>query len=375
MDEGRYLDRLDPTTRDVEELFEHFEQRSVDGRTFYLLSDARHGVERGTVIVEDADAVIRGYPSVPRVYVLKTGIPAFFDAETTVVVEEKLNGSNVRIADVGEPLAFTRSGLVCPYTTARAREQLPLSAFFADHPDKMLCAELIGLEAPYTSHDYDDVETNSFRVFGIRDRESGDPLPVAERRERCEEHGFQQPRHFGRYGTDAAVGGVRDAIAALDSAGREGVVITAADGTEMVKYTTESQHHDELAYAFSSPFDYGQDFLFSRVVRDAFQAVEFDEDDDRLRERARDLGESILLPMVETIRDVDAGETVGERHVVRGEREAVEALLEHLGNQSVTLETEAVRREKGEHVVEFVKVSESTRDCIRNYLNGGRQSE
>lgn len=375
MNEGEYLDRLDPTTGDVEEVFEHFERRSVDGRTFYVLSDARHGVERGTVIVEDADVVIRGYPSIPRVYVLETGIPAFFDAETTVVVEEKLNGFNVRLADVGEPLAFTRSGLVCPYTTARAREQLPLSAFFADYPDEMLCAELIGPEGPYTSHDYDHIDTNSFRVFGIRDRESGDPLPVAERRARCEEYGFQQPRHFGRYATEAAVDGVRDAIATLDAAGREGVVITAADGEAMVKYTTESQHHNELAYAFSLPFDHGQDFLFSRVVRDAFQAVEFDEDDDRLRERARDLGESILLPMVETIRDVDAGETVGERHVVRGDEETVEALLEHLGDQSLTLETEALRREKGERVVEFVKVAESTQDRIRYYLDGGCRSE
>lgn len=291
------------------------------------------------------------------------------------MVEEKLNGFNVRLADVGEPLAFTRSGLVCPYTTARAREQLPLSAFFADYPDEMLCAELIGPEVPYTSHDYDYIDTNSFQVFGIRDRESGDPLPVAKRRDRCEEYGFEQPRHFGRYETEAAVEGVRDAIATVDAAGREGVVITAADGKAMVKYTTESQHHNELAYAFSLPFDHGQDFLFSRVVRDAFQAVEFDEDDDRLRDRARDLGESILLPMVETIRDVDTGETVGKRHVVRGDQETVEALLEHLGDQSLTLETEAVRREKGEHVVEFVKVAESTQDRIRNYLNGGCLSE
>lgn len=375
MDDRAYLDRLDPTTDDPEELFEHFERRTSAGRAFHVLPDGRHGVERGTVIVEDADAVVRGYPSIPRVLVLETGVPAFFEAGTTVAVEEKLNGFNVRIADVGEPLAFTRGGLACPYTTARARERLPLATFFADHPDEMLCAELIGPETPYTSHDYDDVDVNSFRVFGIRDRESGDPLPVATRRDRCEEYGFPQPRYFGQYDPEEAVEGVQDAIATLEAAGREGVVMKAADGGTMVKYTTESQHHAELAYAFSLPFDHGQDFLFSRVVRDAFQAVEFDEDDDRLRERARDLGESILLPMVETIRDVDAGETVGERHVVRGDRATVEALLEHLEDQSLKLETEAVRRESGADVVEFVKVAESTQDRIQYYLNGGYLGE
>lgn len=375
MDEREYLDRLDPTTEDPEELFEHFERWTVAGRTLHVLTDARHGVERGTVIVADADAVVRGYPSVPRVLVLETGVPAFFEPGTTVAVEEKLDGFNVRIADVGEPLAFTRSGFVCPFTTARARDLLPLSSFFEDHPDEMLCAELIGSESPYTTHDYDDVDTNTFRVFGIRDRESGDPLPVAERRDRCEEYGFPQPRYFGRYDPKTAVEGVRDAIATLDAAGREGVVMKSADGEAIVKYTTETQHHDELAYAFSLPFDYGQDFLFSRVIRDAFQAAEFDGDDDRLRERAHELGESILLPMVETIRDVDEGATVGERHVVRGESETIEALLEHLRGQSLTLQTETDRHENGERVVEFVKVAESTRDRIRYYLDGGTRDE
>ncbi|QLG61428.1 RNA ligase [Halorarum salinum] len=375
MDQREYLARLNPTTEDPEELFEHFERRSAAGRTLHALPDARHGVERGTVVVEDADAVVRGYPSLPRVLVLGTGLPAFFEPGTTVDVEEKLDGFNVRIADVGEPLAFTRSGFVCPYTTARARERLPLTAFFEDHPDEMLCAEFIGPESPYTTYDYDDVDTDAFRVFDVRDRESGDPLPVAERRDRCEAYGLPQPRHFGRRDPEGAVDVVRDAVATLDAAGREGVVVRSADGRAAVKYTTETQHHDELAYAFSVPFDYGREFLLSRVVRDAFQAAEFDEDDDRLRERAHDLGESILLPMVEAIRDVEEGATVGERHVVRGDPDAVEALLDHLRDRSLTLETEADRREDGDRVVEFLKVAESTRDRVRYYLDGGTRDE
>lgn len=370
MDQEKYIDRLDPTTDDPADLFEHFNRQSTAGRTYYVLPDARHGVEHGTVIVTDCSAVIRGYPSIPRVLVLETGIPAFFDDEATVLVEEKLNGSNVRIVQLDEPVAFTRSGFICPYTTARARERLPLSTYFADYPDTVLCAELIGPESPYTTCDYEAIETNAFRVFDIRNRESGDPLPVTQRRDRCEEYGFPQPRSFGHYEPTAAAGGVRDAIATLDTAGREGVVIKSTDGERMIKYTTESQHHTELAYAFSLPFDHGQDFFFSRVLRDAFQAAEFDEDRDQLRERAHDLGESILLPMVETIQDVHHGKTVGERHVIRGEPESIDALLEHLRIQSLTLEIEADYYEDGEHVVEFVKVTDSTQDRIRQYLDG-----
>ncbi len=61
----------------------------------------------------------------------------------------------------------------------------------------------------------------------------------------------------------------------------------SADGEAMVTYTTETQHHNELAYAFSLPFDRGEDFLVPRVVRDAFQAVEFVEVADATQDSAR----------------------------------------------------------------------------------------
>ncbi|MFB6101766.1 MAG: RNA ligase [Haloplanus sp.] len=372
-------ERLGSTASTPAELFEHFQRRvdPLDGRTYHVLTDARHGVERGTVVLTDADAIVRGYPSVPRILVLDSGIAAVFDSGDTVVVEGKLDGFNVRIAAVdGDPLAFTRSGYVCPYTTARVRALLDLDDFFVAHPEAMLCAELVGPETPYTTHDYDDIDSHAIRVFGIRDRESGEPLPVAERRDRCESCGFPQPPALGRYDRGAAVDGVRDAIADLDAAGREGVVLKRADGTAVAKYTTRTQHHAELAYAFSMPFDYGRDFLFSRIVRDAFQAAEFD-DDEALRRRARALGESILLPMVETIRDVEAGETVGEHHTVRGdaESESIDALLDHLRDQSLTLDIVADDRTDGERVVEFVKVAESTADRVRYYLEGGTRDE
>ncbi len=375
MDRDAYLERLDATTGDAEDLFEHFEQRSVAGRTHHVLTAARHGLERGTVIVEESDAVVRGYPSVPRILVLDPGVPSFFDAGERVAIEEKLDGFNVRIADVGEPLAFTRSGSVCPYTTARARDLLALEDFFAAYPEKTICAELIGPETPYTTHDYANVDSHDFRVFDVRDRESGDPLPVAERRELCAALDFGQPRLFGWAEPSDAADVAGNAIDELDSAGREGIVIKSSDGTAMVKYTTESQHHAELAYAFSLPFDYGRDFVFSRIVRDAFQAAEFDEDDDRLQERARDLGESILRPMVATIRDVADGEPVGERHTVRGDPDAIDALFAHLHDQSMTIDLEDDRREDGERVVEFVKVAESSRDRIEYYLSGGSRNE
>ncbi|MFC6722516.1 RNA ligase [Halobacteriaceae archaeon SHR40] len=374
MDRERIIERLDPATDDPDELFEHFERRYVGGNAHYVLTDARHGLERGTVVVED-EGIVRGYPSIPRVLVAETGIPEFFEPDDSVVVEEKLNGFNVRVAAPGELLAFTRSGYVCPYTTARVGDLLDLDQFFTDHPGKMLCAELIGPETPYTDHDYEGISSDAVRVFDIRDRESGDPLPVADRDDLCDRYDLPQPRQFGRSDPDRAVETVRDAIQDLDDAGREGVVMKSADGTALVKYTTEAQHHADLAHAFSVPFEYGRDFLFSRVIRDGFQAVEFEEAPDRVRERAHDLGESILFPFVEAIRRVERGDPVGEIHTVRAEPAVVEQLLAHLRDQGLTMEILHDQHEDGQRVVEFVKVAQSTRDQIDHYLSGGTRDE
>ncbi|UPM44397.1 RNA ligase [Halocatena salina] len=367
MDDRECLDRLDSTATDTEDLFEHFERRTAAGRTYHALPNARHGIERGTIVIEDT--VVRGYPKIPRILVIEAGVPSFFENE--LAVEEKLDGVNVRIANIDEPLAFTRSGYVCPYTTARAKELLAPADFFREHPNRMLCVELVGPETPYTTHDYDEIDSHTFCVFDIRDRESGEPLPVLDRRELCSEYGFPQPRLFGRYRPSQAIDGIRAAIEMLDAAKREGVVIKTLNGEKMAKYTTKSQHHEELAYAFSLPFDRGRDFVFSRLVREAFQAAEFEADDDQLRKRAHRLGEAILLPMVETIRDTANGRSIGEQFTVRGSPEQIDALLEHLYDQSLTLEINEITRENDEQIVEFVKVAEATRDQIKYYLEEG----
>lgn len=360
---------IDP--EDAPDVREHFTEDTFDGRTYWYLSDARHGIERGTVIIDGT--VIRGFPSIPRVLVLKTGVPEYFDRP--IAVTEKLNGYNVRIAAVGEPLAFTRGGFVCPFSTAVAREVLDLDAFFRDHPDRMLCTEFIGPENPYTAHEYPDVDSVEPRVFDICDRETGTSIPVERRREIASSHGFPQPELFEIVEPGEAPARIESIIDDLDQRGREGVVMQSVDGSDRLKYTTGHQHQQDLAYAFSLPFDYGRDFLFSRLIREGFQAVEFEERGNELDRRAEQLGKAILKPMVETIRQVQSGETVGERHTVRGHPDTIESLLEHFDRQNVTVSVEADRTVDGDRVVEFVKVSDSTRDSIQHFLDGGTIDE
>ncbi|ELY51716.1 RNA ligase [Natronolimnohabitans innermongolicus] len=348
----------------------NLERREYEGRSYRHLPDHRQGVERGTALLDGA--VVRGFPKVPRALVLGTGIPAQFAADTAeIAVEEKLNGYNVRVARVdGDVLAFTRSGMICPFTTRLVERRLDLEALFDAHPEAMVCGEMVGPENPYTAHDYPEIDSLAFRAFDWRDRETGEPLPVEMRRERYDRFGVPQVRLFGTYAVEDAASWVRPIVDALDDEGREGVVMKSTDGRTQLKYTTAAANRGDLAYAFSLPFDYGRSFVFRRLVREAFQSVEWDESDAAARERAHDLGEAILLSMRETIDAVDEGADAGDRHTVRAAPEAVDALLEHLCNQGLDLEIEADRREDGDRVCTFLKRTQSTTDKTRNYLEG-----
>ncbi|MFC7131957.1 MULTISPECIES: RNA ligase [Salinibaculum] len=356
---------------DHDDLREHFERDTYRGRAYHYLPDARHGVERGTVVV--GDAVVRGFPSIPRTLVLDPGVVEFFDGP--VAVEEKLNGYNVRVACAdGDVYAFTRSGYICPFTTDLARD-LPVDAFFDDHPERVVCGELIGPENPYTTHDYAEVDEAALRVFDVRHRETGEPMPVADRREVCDAYDLPQVPEFGVHDPTGAADAVREAIDDLDARGREGVVMKSADGRRALKYTTSAIHRADLAHAFDKPYDYGRDFLFARIIREAYQAVEFDDDEAQTRERARDLGEAILLPAVESIRDVAADRLIGDEHTIRGDPATIEAQLNRFRGYGLHLEILDDGYEDGERVVRFLKVADTSREKIAHYLTGGTIDE
>ncbi|SFK76593.1 putative ATP-dependent DNA ligase [Halogranum rubrum] len=351
----------------ADDVLEHFERATYGNRTYLHLTDTRHGIERGTVLF--GETVVRGFPKISRTLVLDPGISQFFDGP--FVVEEKLNGYNVRIARLdGEVLAFTRSGYVCPFTTHTVSERLDLDPFFDDHPESMLCGEMIGPESPYTDHDYPAVDSLDVSIFDVRHRRTGNPLLVDRRRRLCDAYGFPQATSFGVFDPETAVPELRRIVEELGNEDREGVVMKSLDGRRQLKYTTSAANQGSLAYAFAVPFDYGPDFLFPRIMREAFQSVEFGESDAAARERARSLGEAILLPAIGAVREVREEGSTGEEHTVRGSPEAIDALFAHLDRMKLRT---TIRRDEtvdGERVVTFLKHSAATTDSVKSYLAG-----
>lgn len=362
-----YHDQLGLSREEFEDISEYLHDASYAGREYRHLPGYRKSVEKGTVLINDT--VVRGFPKIPRSLVLDEGIPQQFDE--SIAVEEKLNGYNVRVARIaGDVLGFTRSGIICPFTTHTVRELLPVDRFFDRHPDKMLCGEMIGPENPYTVAECYAVDSIAFRAFDIRDQVSGRPLPVEQRREACAELGVPQTELFGIYTPAEAVEATPDIVRELDSDGREGIIMQTLGGTQQLKYTTSAANQGDLAFAFTFPFDYGRDFSFRRLIREGFQSVEFEESESRRRERAHGLGESLLLPMIDSIKRIEGGERIGEEHTVRAEPQVVDALLAHFRDQGLTIRIEVDRRVDGERLLTFTKRIQRTNDKTEAYLDG-----
>ena len=350
-----------------ESVREQLQRGRFEGHEYRFLPDYHTQLERGTVLL--GETAVRGFPKVPRTLVLDGGIDRHFDGP--VHIEEKLNGYNTRVARIdGDLLGFLRSGRICPFTTWFIREHLDLEALFDEERDVVLCGEMIGPDNPYTVHDYPGVDSLTFRAFDLRHRERGDPWPVNDRRSLLEAHNIPQVEHFGIESATTAHEPVADIIDRLNREGREGVVLKSADCRDQLKYTTSAANQGDLAFAFSLPFDYGRAFMFRRLIREAFQSVEFDDEATRAA-RIDGLGEAVLRSMIEAIETVGAGDRLGEYHAVRAPPAVVDELLDHFEAMGLRLDILADEVTEGERYLRFRKVVQSSNDKIEHYLDGG----
>jgi putative ATP-dependent DNA ligase len=333
-------------------------------------------IEGGTSVFIDTYDVVRGFPKISRTLMLDPALRQHFSSCQKVAVEEKMNGYNTRIALVGDAVfALTRGGFVCPYTTEKARLLIPMG-FFSDHPDLVLCGEMVGPDSPYVPKSFYGVESLEFFAFDVREKLTGKPMPVMKRRELLDGYGIKSVRFFGEFDVDKAHLGIPRIIREIGSSMHEGVVIKDPDMVVApVKYTSSESNCSDLEYAFEFYNDYGRDFFFGRVCREAFQAVEWNEDLNSLRERSLRLGESILLPMVKTIKKRKAGERIAEDVRIRVQSldtvTAFEGYLWILGVDAVFGEPEKVG---DEYLVRIRKMYKSTSDKTESILNGGMWS-
>jgi putative ATP-dependent DNA ligase len=326
-------------------------------------------IESGTMVcLGDKIEIIRGFPKIRRTLMLNPSLKIHFNNE--VAVEEKMNGYNVRIALVNNKItAFTRGGYVCPYTTKKAPEILDMVDFFRDHPDQVICGEMVGTENPYVTHHYREIGKLGFKIFDIREKGSNKPMSVQDKVEILELYGLPNVKFFGIIDIDVAPERIFELVIKLGMDDREGVVIKDPKmEIDPLKYTSSQAHNGELQYAFTYPFDFGRAFFFSRVIREGFQAYELEESDDEIRTRAHILGESIIYPMIKTIKHVSKDNLAFEDIIIHvDELEEAEEFARHLRDIGVVATVNSF--EQGKAIIR--RVHQSTTDRISNFLRGG----
>lgn len=331
--------------------------------------DKKFGIyEEGTVVVKSTDGlkVFRGFPKIRRILYLKSGLKKHFGSKK-IALEEKMNGYNVRIAKIGKEIyAITRRGLICPYTTEKAREKIP-KEFFDEYPSYMLCCEAVGNASPYVPDHY-GIEGLEFFLFDIRDSKSNEPLSIGEKEEVSERFGLNMVEILLKTSPDDFYG-IRSVLEDLNLRGREGVVFKDIEmKLPPLKYTTSYANCDDLSYAFRNFEEYGRDFMLARIVREAFQSFEFQ---DNIEKRAYRLGKAILSSTVESIKRVSEGKDVTEElRLVFSNEAIVELFKQHLKLVGVSLK-EKERKQRGDKVeVVFERVMRATTDKIRSLLEG-----
>ena len=331
-------------------------------------------IERGTVLYEKGNSfeIIMGFPKIRRAMVLDPTIKRHFIGLEKIVLEEKMNGYNVRIAIAnGEIIAITRSGYICPYTTQKAKEKLNLN-FFYDFPELVLYGEMIGPDNPYISKDIYNIESVGFYIFDIREKNSGKPLKIYKKQKILEKYGFSQVRFFGEILLENVPREIEKIILELGEKEHEGVVIKDPEMVlSQLKYTSSQSNCSDLRHAFKFYNDTGRDYMLSRIVREGFQTVEWKENEEEFKKRCMRLGESILSPLRESIRGVKDGQRLYEEAKIRVRDlktvKDFEDYLKRLGVDVIFEEPEAIEEE---YLIKIKKINKSTSDKTLAILQG-----
>ncbi len=271
------------------------------------------GFREGTcIIVRPELIIVHGYPSIRRLAFL-SAVEKYMPGK--YVVEEKMDGYNVRVVLAGDRLlAITRGGYICPYTTARLSKMysIKLHGFSREYPGLVLAGEVVGLENPYVPYYYPEAPGFDYFVFDVL---KGDRLqPLELRDEVVEKYGLRKVRVLGVLGREDSWR-LWEIVDELEKEGREGIVIKdPMHRVPPLKYTTVETNVGDIRHGMRYPFDEGRGYLFPRIVRLIAQGYEMNWSREKLGEVALKLGLAILEPAVESLKQRASGKLVAAEY-------------------------------------------------------------
>ena len=323
-------------------------------------------IEIGTIafIQRRGFKIIHGYPKIQRALYLETAFKKNFKKPT---IEEKMDGYNVRLTKLNSGLAaITRKGLVDFYTTRRLEEIFYGNKFFEENTELTLCGEVVGLQNPFQEKSYPEEHNFGYFVFDIMD-DNGKIIPEKKKHELIKKYKLRTVNNFGEF-TD--VKKILKLVRKLGKQGREGIVIK--EKGKMMKYTANQSTNNDLKYAFTFYNDYGVPFMFTRLLRQAFQTAELGLKEKELDEEASRLGKSILIPMVKTINEIKKGKEVTEDFEIKvpTEEDAID-FMDNLAHLGVKVSIKSKKKTNNGIVYKMSRHYPSTNDSVKSILKRG----
>jgi len=318
------------------------------------------GIERGTVIAPGRK-IIWGFPHIKRIFTLEKGLKKNIK-EKIIFIEEKIDGSNIRIAKIkGRIYAFSRGGFLDYFATEKSRG-LGLEKFFEEHPKYVLCGEMIG-NTPYTK------PTKKFDVkllvFDIDDGH-GNYLPCEMKYELLKKYNINSVPVLGKFSADNFKE-INKLVRHINRARKEGIVIKSEGRLDVAKYVNTNADIDDIKNCVHLYFDMPFGFFNQRVIRSSFFIRDYNLDREKY---AKELGSAYINGLIKALDIVSSGRDIEEEfEILVNDVNIWEKIRKHTGKE-VKLTIIWKRKEGKKTRIRFTKTYLETTRKLRSYLNG-----
>jgi putative ATP-dependent DNA ligase len=317
------------------------------------------GIERGTVII--GERIIWGYPHIKRIFTLGAGLSRNIKGDE-VYIEEKIDGFNVRIAQIrGKIVAFSRGGFLDAFATEKAEEMM-LEKFFKVHKNYVLCGEMLG-NTPHTE------PTKKFDVkLFVFDIDLGDGQYIApkERYDLLAKYKISSVPKLGRYLIKNS-SKIKLLVKKMNRGKKEGVVIKTSDRKSLVKYVTPAADLDDISKCSDRFFDMPIGFFYQRILRSSFSIEDFGLDKDKY---ALALGKAFYSGLCKSIEKTRNGDKIdGEFEILIRDKKTWTEIQKHMSKE-VKLEKIWENEENGKTRIRFRKIYLETTKKLTAYVAG-----
>ncbi|ACD82068.1 RNA ligase [Candidatus Methylacidiphilum infernorum] len=338
--------------------------------SYVRLTHAYKGWPEGTVFLKDL--AIAGFPKIGRINSLEPGLREQFPS--SFWMEEKVDGYNVRIFQYkGKILCATRGGFLCPFSTDRIGELMPLG-IFNDHPSLVLCGEIAGPDNPYIEGPSPLVQEDiKLFIFDIAQLPTLEFLPQRQKQELICRYGLPSVKNFGLFknnGNDLVE--IKKILLCLHNEYREGAVFKEEPFGRYAKYVTAHSDLNDIAVLSHKIMDISPNYFIDRILRYVLFLIDMG----IIEENGWDekLGKAFISSIKEVLKRVKEGGKSSRLFRCRFRNpQNAQYLIDHLkhipGHQEHVI-VKKFYKDKDYWYLEFEKIFPATGDSLRNWLSG-----